>query len=84
MLKFDNTKRIPEAFNLTTEEVKLLHEVTSQLATTKGESTITWAMERLWIDERFSDNLKAVSIYLLGYTKCLQDILEGGERRGRD
>ena len=73
MLKLLHNKYLPEAFNITLEEKNMLDELIAQIAETRGQSSITWAIERLWIDERFSDNLKAMAIFMLGYSYALQN-----------
>jgi hypothetical protein len=78
LLKLDHKKDLPEAFNIGRKERDMLIDLVKQLAETKGDASVTWTIERLWIDERFSDNLRAMSIFLLGYAKCLQD-MRGGE-----
>lgn len=82
MLKLRHDLDLPAAFNATDAEIDMLNELIAQIAETKGTAKVTWAMQRLWIDERFSDNLKAMAIFLLGYSYCLQ-ALKGGEH-GRD
>jgi len=74
LLYLKHEKDIPEAFNLTQLETDMLVELIAQVAESKGEiQKVTWAIERLWLDERFSDNLRAWGIFMLGYTYCLQD-----------
>ena len=68
MLKLLHNKDLPEAFNVSASEKDMLVELIAQVAETKGVAKVTWAMERLWIDERFSDNLRAMALFLLGYT----------------
>ena len=73
MLKLLHNKHLPEAFNITLADRTMLDELIAQIAETRGQSSITWAIERLWIDERFSDNLKAMAIFMLGYSYALQN-----------
>ena len=78
MLHLSHDKPLPDAFNVSKEEREKLIELIIQLMTTKGKSaTTTWLIERLWIDEQFSDNLKAMAIYLLGYSQG--QVEKGGE-----
>lgn len=72
MLNLKHNESFPEAFNVSDEEKDLLLELVAQIAETKGESQATWAIQRLWIDERFSDNLKAMAIFMLGYSYAIQ------------
>jgi|WetSurMetagenome_2_1015567.scaffolds.fasta_scaffold1543875_2 hypothetical protein len=67
MLNLLHNKQLPEAFNITEEERRILIELINQVVQNKGVTTLTWAIERVWIDERFSDNLRAYSMFLLGY-----------------
>ncbi len=74
MLHLNHNDKIPEAFNVTDAEKDMLVELIAQVAETKGGySRLTWAIERLWIDERFSDNLRAMAIFMLGVAYALQD-----------
>lgn len=79
MLNLNHNEELPTAFNVSEAEKDMLFELIAQVAETKGVSKVTWAMQRLWIDERFSDNLKAMALFLLGYTYCLQNGREGEE-----
>lgn len=82
MLRLLHDKDLPEAFNVSPQEKDMLVELVTQLIASKEKTTISWAVERLWIDERFSDNLRAMAIFVLGYTYALQN--ERREKHGRD
>lgn len=73
MLHLKHNEKLPEAFNVSDAEKDMLVELIAQVAETKGESKVTWAIERLWIDERFSDNLRAMAIFVLGVSYGLQN-----------
>jgi hypothetical protein len=74
LLYLKHEKDIPEAFNLTQLETDMLVELIAQVAETNGDlAKVTWALERLWIDERFSDNLRVYAIFKLGYAYALQN-----------
>ena len=72
MLNLRHDQNLPQAFNVTDAEIDLLHELIAQVAKAKGTSKVTWAIQRLWIDERFSDNLRAMALFLLGYSYAIQ------------
>ena len=78
MLNLRHDQDLPQAFNVTDAEKDLLHELIAQVAKAKGTSKVTWAIQRLWIDERFSDNLRAMALFLLGYSYAIQSE-KGGE-----
>ena len=74
MLKLLHNKSLEEAFDLTQAEKDMLVELIAQVAETNGDlAKVTWALERLWIDERFSDNLRVYAIFKLGYAYALQN-----------
>lgn len=74
MLKLLHEKDVPAAFNISKAERIMLVELIAQVAEAKGGSSqVSWAIERLWIDERFSDNLRAFAIFMLGYSYAIQD-----------
>jgi hypothetical protein len=73
MLHLLHDKNLPEAFNVSKEEKDTLTELLAQLVRTKGVASATWTIERLWIDEQFSDNLKAMAIFMLGYSYAVNE-----------
>ena len=77
MLRLLHDKDLPEAFNVTTDERHMLIELIKELIRTRKKTSTTWIVERLWIDERFSDNLRAMAIFLLGYTYAYEHRKEG-------
>lgn len=69
MLKMRHEEDLPKAFNVPPEELKRFVDLVTQLEKAKNGSAVTsWVVERIWIDETFSDNLKALAIFLLGYS----------------
>ena len=73
MLRLLHNDDLEASFNLTQTEKDMLVELIAQVAETKGDvQKVTWTLERLWIDERFSDNLRVYSIFKLGYAYALQ------------
>jgi hypothetical protein len=78
MLHLLHDKDLPEAFNVSKEEKETLIELVTQLVNTKGKASTSWTIERLWIDERFSDNLKAMAIFLLGYSYAIAERRDHG------
>lgn len=72
MLRLLHDKELPDAFNVAPEEKDMLIETINKLVQSKTVYSTTWAIERIWIDERFSDNLKAMAIFLLGYSYAKQ------------
>ena len=81
MLSFQHEKTIPDAFNIDSKEMDEFIATMGKIAQHKREAPITWAVERIWIDENFSDNLKAYAIFQLGYVHCLQKLMGGGEMK---
>ena len=80
MLKLLHNKDLPEAFNISLTELNMLEELIAQVADTKGDvQKVTWVVERLWIDERFSDNLRAYAIFKLGYHIGFKYALQNGK-----
>lgn len=64
MVKFNhNESLIGKAFNISTKDEMLIDEL---LETHRGWSCVTWIIQRVWIDERLSDNAKCLFIFNVG------------------
>ena len=74
MVKFKHNKLlIEEAFNISPDDKKLINKITDII----GITTITWLIQRTWIDERLSDNAKCYLIFCLG-REFQRDLLRKG------
>ena len=72
MLRMLHDKNLSGAFNVSEEETSIILELTKQMTNNTGIGCLSKVIERYWIDERLSDNARALAIFTLGYTYALQ------------
>lgn len=65
MINFEhNAVTLKDAFKITQEESEVFEELMQQL--NNKSTTVSWTIQRVWIDERLSDNARAYAIFTLG------------------
>ncbi len=67
MINFEHeATTLKDAFKITQEESDLFDEIMQQLKLPEKNRPVSFVIQRLWIDERLSDNAKAYAIFTVG------------------
>lgn len=81
MINFNhNADSIKEAFKVTPEEDAIFDEIMEQMDGNHMAAPVSWIAQRLWLDERFSDNAKVYVIFTLGRFYEFWKFIKGQQR----
>lgn len=77
-------KNLKEALGITEEEDNVIDELLDLF--NEKRLKVSWVLQRVWVDERLSDNAKCFAIFSLGrifeFMNIMNRINEGGEDEG--
>ena len=67
MINFEHDAiSLTDAFKITQKDNEVFEEIMAQMKLPDKNLPVSWVIQRLWIDERLSDNARAYAIFTVG------------------